>query len=106
MAWPNRTWTKRTVAGGLSALAAAVSLASAATGQPTRANHAAVVARYASATCKSDYYKNVSGTCVHSPTSNPIGAIAKCRDQTYSYSQHVSGTCSHHGGVARWILHP
>jgi hypothetical protein len=27
---------------------------------------------------------------------------AVCRDGTYSYSQHRSGTCSHHGGVARW----
>jgi hypothetical protein len=69
-------------------------------------NYAAVVTRYAGATCKRHYYKNVSGTCVHSPTSNSIGATAKCRDETYSYSQHVSGTCSRHGGVARWILHP
>lgn len=27
---------------------------------------------------------------------------AVCRDGSYSYSQHRSGTCSHHGGVARW----
>jgi hypothetical protein len=27
---------------------------------------------------------------------------AVCRDGTLSYSQHRSGTCSHHGGVARW----
>jgi hypothetical protein len=27
---------------------------------------------------------------------------AMCRDGTPSYSQHRSGTCSHHGGVARW----
>jgi Protein of unknown function (DUF3761) len=30
----------------------------------------------------------------------PPGATAQCRDGTYSYSQHRSGTCSHHGGVA------
>ena len=28
---------------------------------------------------------------------------AVCRDGTYSYSRHRSGTCSHHGGVARWM---
>ena len=33
----------------------------------------------------------------------PPGATAVCRDGTYSFSQHHSGTCSHHGGVARWL---
>jgi hypothetical protein len=33
----------------------------------------------------------------------PAGATAQCRDGTYSFSQHHSGTCSHHGGVARWL---
>ena len=55
--------------------------------------------------CKTGYYKNVSGHCVHSPSSSPIGATARCRDGTYSYSEHASGTCSHHGGVSRWIHH-
>lgn len=35
--------------------------------------------------------------------SPPPGATAQCRDGTYSYSQHHSGTCSHHGGVAVWL---
>ena len=35
--------------------------------------------------------------------SAPPGATAKCRDGSYSYSQHHSGTCSHHGGVAVWL---
>ncbi|HTR32391.1 MAG TPA: DUF3761 domain-containing protein [Gaiellaceae bacterium] len=59
--------------------------------------------------CKKGYYKNVSGHCVKSPTKaakTPAGATAKCRDGTYSFSEHASGTCSHHGGVARWIHHP
>jgi hypothetical protein len=59
--------------------------------------------------CKSGSYKNVSGHCVHRPvhaSSAPAGATAKCRDGTYSFSQHASGTCSHHGGVAIWIRHP
>jgi hypothetical protein len=58
------------------------------------------------ASCKRGYYKNVSGNCVHRPSSSPAGAPARCADGTYSYSQHASGTCSHHGGVARWIRHP
>jgi Protein of unknown function (DUF3761) len=33
----------------------------------------------------------------------PPGATAQCRDGTYSYSQHRSGTCSSHGGVAVWL---
>ena len=32
----------------------------------------------------------------------PAGATALCNDGTYSHSQHRSGTCSHHGGVAIW----
>jgi hypothetical protein len=35
--------------------------------------------------------------------STPAGATARCRDGTYSFSQHRSGTCSHHGGVAAWL---
>jgi hypothetical protein len=33
----------------------------------------------------------------------PPGATARCVDGTYSFSQHHSGTCSHHGGVAAWL---
>jgi hypothetical protein len=33
----------------------------------------------------------------------PPGATALCRDGTYSFSAHHSGTCSHHGGVATWL---
>jgi uncharacterized protein with FMN-binding domain len=33
----------------------------------------------------------------------PAGATAKCRDGTYSFSQHRRGTCSHHGGVEEWL---
>jgi hypothetical protein len=59
-----------------------------------------------STSCPSDYYRNSSGHCVHRPSNDPTGATALCNDGTYSYSEHASGTCSHHGGVARWINHP
>lgn len=36
------------------------------------------------------------------PDDNPSGATALCRDGTLSFSAHRSGTCSRHGGVARW----
>ncbi len=52
------------------------------------------------------YYTNSSGMRVQSPTyynSQPVGATALCRDGTYSFSQNRRGTCSHHGGVARWL---
>ncbi len=32
----------------------------------------------------------------------PPGPTALCNDGTWSYSQHRSGTCSHHGGVKQW----
>lgn len=51
-------------------------------------------------------YKNVDGNTVTSPyyaPTAPAGASARCNDGTYSFSQHRSGTCSHHGGVAEWL---
>lgn len=59
-----------------------------------------------STACSADYYRNSSGVCVHRPSSNPAGATAKCKDGSYSYSQHRSGTCSGHGGVLTWIARP
>lgn len=50
-------------------------------------------------------YTNVDGNEVPNPyvaPSRPAGASAICRDGSYSFSQHRSGTCSHHGGVAEW----
>jgi hypothetical protein len=34
---------------------------------------------------------------------DPSGATAKCKDGTYSHSQHHSGSCSKHGGVAEFL---
>jgi uncharacterized protein YraI len=52
------------------------------------------------------YYTNSAGQRVQSPTyykSAPAGATALCRDGTYSFSKSRRGTCSHHGGVAKWL---
>jgi hypothetical protein len=53
-------------------------------------------------------YVNRDGVVVHDPAHTvsgavPLGASAQCRDGSYSFSLHHSGTCSHHGGVARWL---
>jgi hypothetical protein len=53
-----------------------------------------------------DTYTNVDGDQVHVPveaSSAPAGATAKCGDGSWSFSQHRSGTCSHHGGVDEWL---
>lgn len=52
------------------------------------------------------YYTNSKGERVQSPTKYdkaPEGATALCRDGTYSFSQSRRGTCSHHGGVKKWL---
>jgi hypothetical protein len=53
-------------------------------------------------------YVNRDGVVVHDPAHTvsgavPPGASAQCRDGSYSFSLHHSGTCSHHGGVSQWI---
>lgn len=61
---------------------------------------------YSHPTSRVRYYTNTYGNRVQSPTyysSTPSGATAICRDGTYSFSQSRRGTCSHHGGVARWL---
>jgi hypothetical protein len=52
------------------------------------------------------YYENRDHHWVHSRSQTfsgqrPPDASAHCADGTYSFSEHRSGTCSHHGGVAR-----
>jgi hypothetical protein len=40
------------------------------------------------------------------PSGAPPNATAQCKDGTYSFSAHRSGTCSHHGGVKTWLNAP
>lgn len=56
--------------------------------------------------CPAGTYQNSKGRCAHRPVKAnraPAGATAQCRDGTYSFSQSRRGTCSRHGGVARWL---
>lgn len=51
-------------------------------------------------------YVNSHGQTVKRPencSAAPEGATAQCRDGSYSFSQSRRGTCSHHGGVAKWL---
>jgi hypothetical protein len=72
---------------------------------PTAANNHQ--AKHARTNCTNNgTYVNSKGETVKRPencTSAPKGATAQCRDGTYSFSQSRRGTCSHHGGVARWL---
>jgi len=55
---------------------------------------------------RTKHYINTKGEKVQSPTyykSPPAGATAECNDGTYSFSRSRRGTCSHHGGVKRWL---
>lgn len=55
---------------------------------------------------KVKHYTNVNGERVQSPTyynTAPEGATAICQDGTYSFSRNRRGTCSHHGGVKKWL---
>jgi hypothetical protein len=62
---------------------------------------------YVPSLSNNNHYTNSDGQRVHSPAYSaggvPAGATAQCRDGTYSFSQHHSGTCSHHGGVDHWL---
>jgi hypothetical protein len=58
------------------------------------------------AECPNGTYENSAGNIVCNPYSSPEqpeGASAECEDGTYSFSESRSGTCSHHGGVKRWL---
>ena len=51
-------------------------------------------------------YRNHNGEIVRRPencSAAPEGATAQCRDGSYSFSRSRRGTCSYHGGVAKWL---
>jgi hypothetical protein len=75
---------------------------------PPATTHAFVAPAPPPVSCPNGSYVNSSGNTVCSPYTPPgggapAGATAKCSDGTYSFSQHRSGTCSGHGGVAQWL---
>lgn len=78
--------------------------------QPTTKNNSSLEnldqASTTNTTSDENTYINSEGNMVASPKLSetiPTGATAKCKDGTYSFSQHRKGTCSHHGGVMEWL---
>ncbi|MER5582249.1 DUF3761 domain-containing protein [Streptomyces asoensis] len=57
----------------------------------------AVATEAAAASCA----RHTTGVC-KANSAHPRGATAKCKDNSYSYSAHFRGTCSHHRGVKYW----
>jgi len=76
--------------------------AAAATAAATPASAPAASAP-AAAAAKSTSVPTKSAPTTAASNTDPTGATAKCKDGTYSKSQHHSGTCSSHGGVAEWL---
>ncbi len=90
---------RRGVVATLGMAAFAVVLAGAATAGPA----AQPIAVHQITGCGPDSYLNADGQCIQNPGAAPAGATAQCSDGSYSHSEHPSGTCSGHGGVARWL---
>lgn len=47
--------------------------------------------------------RNAAATSASVEDHNPAGAIAQCKDGTYSHAKGRTGACSRHGGVAKWM---
>jgi hypothetical protein len=86
------------------AAAAPAATAPAATPPPSSAPPPAAAAKPAAPAAPATTAKPAASTpSSTSGNTDPTGATAKCKDGTYSKSQHRSGTCSSHGGVAEWL---
>jgi hypothetical protein len=55
---------------------------------------------------KSPAASSTSAAPANAKNTDPTGAIAKCKDGTYSHAKGHSGACSSHGGVAEWMDQP
>ena len=74
--------------------------------EPSEGNTSNSTAAPPAEECTNGTYVNSAGNTVCRPENSPTvpaGATAECKDGTYSFSQSRSGTCSYHGGVARWL---
>jgi len=56
-----------------------------------------------STTSGTNYYTNVDGNTIESPSANTNGATGVCNDDTYTHAVNHRGACSHHGGVSYWL---
>jgi Protein of unknown function (DUF3761) len=82
---------------------ATAAMAPAPAAAPAAAAPAPAAAPAASTTAAKTSTATKSAPVATASNTDPTGASAKCKDGTYSKSQHRSGTCSSHGGVAEWL---
>jgi hypothetical protein len=87
---------------------AAISAQNASVQADPPAQSSAVTTTQAPHLIESGTYTNSAGDQIHRPAHTdtgkpPAGASAQCGDLSYSFSASRRGTCSHHGGVARWL---
>ena len=66
------------------------------------ADAAATTGKEQSSSAKPQVKADSSKTATAGNTDAP-GAIAKCKDGTYSHAKSHSGACSRHGGVSDWL---
>ena len=59
--------------------------------------------KVAKAEAKADAKAMKAATRMELEDRNPKGAIAMCKDKTYSHAKSRQGVCSAHGGVARFM---
>ena len=108
-----RTAALLSIVGGLAAgaLASAVFATNSVSGSAVSAIGGGIVSATDPAG-KCGYYINSNGQQIPSPCGNwrndptpPSGATARCRDGTWSWSQHPHywGTCNYHDGVERYL---
>ncbi len=86
-------------AGASSATAPSASSPVPAATAPTKPGAAPAAAAQGTGSAKATAPANAKNT-------DPTGAIAKCKDGTYSHAKSHSGACSRHGGVAEWLDKP
>lgn len=70
---------------------------------PTPATETTQTTTTTSTTSGANYYTNVDGNTIESPSANTNGATGVCNDGTYTHAVNHRGACSHHGGVSYWL---
>jgi len=83
--------------------AAAPSAPAPASPAPAQAAPASPAAAAPAPVAKAQPASQGSGEKSKSVNTDPTGAIARCKDGTYSHSKQHEGACSKHGGVGEWL---
>jgi hypothetical protein len=89
--------------GGIDKSAAAKAASAPAAAAPPPAAPAAPPAAAPVAASKTTPAPTATAKSGSSVNTDPTGAIAKCKDGSYSHAKTHTGACSHHGGVANFL---